>query len=67
MNLEAKLLEANKLVKEEVADMSKKGSWKYIDFVLENRFMHEIKRDGFDVENYTASEIAEYAINQIYG
>jgi hypothetical protein len=61
-----KLEQANEIVKEEVRYRSHKGTWQYIDFVEEDRFLIEIRSDGFDVENHTAQEIADYAIDQVY-
>lgn len=64
--MEKKLQEANNLIKKEIVERSDKNSWRYIDFVLEDRFLHEIKDDDYNIEEHTAEEIAEYAIEHIY-
>ena len=41
-------------------------SWRYTDFVDENRFLSEIDGDKDVKDSMTAEELAEYAIEQIY-
>ena len=41
-------------------------SWRYTDFVDEDRFLDEIKTDKGVNDSMDAEELAEYAIEQIY-
>lgn len=60
-----KLIQANELVKEFIRENYSNGSWQYVDFVEENRFVYEILEDCFDYENQSALSIANYAIEKI--
>lgn len=61
------LNKANELVKEYIAYHFVEKSYQYIDYVKENRFLDEIKRDkDVVIDNSTRSEdLAEYAIERI--
>lgn len=41
-------------------------TWRYIDFVDEDRFLNEIETDKGVSDSMDAEELADYAIKQIY-
>ncbi len=62
-----KLIKANAIIVDYIKDREAANSWRYIDFVKEDRFFMEIARDkSIDCESLTPEEIAEQSIEKIY-
>ena len=61
-----KIQKANQIVKDTIAENYPTTSWRYIDFVQEDRFVNEVVSDEkIDLKNWSAVEMAEYALEQI--
>lgn len=65
-SIEEKIKEANEIVKSYVLKNFEKSSYVYIDFGLENRFIHGIQSDrNISIPEMTVEELSDYAIEQI--
>ena len=63
---ELKIEAANERIKDYIKNREEKGSWKYQDYVIEDRFKTEIKADGADLSSMSVDEIVDYSIDSIY-
>lgn len=62
----SKLKASNEIVKNTISKNYDKNSWRFIDFVEEDRFMIESVGDkNIEIDSWSVEEIAEYALEQI--
>mgnify|MGYP003628519286 CR=1 FL=1 len=62
---------ASEIVREKVKEREEESmtiykTWRYVDFVDEDRFLDEVGDDKRIKDKWDAEQVAEYALDQIY-